>query len=145
MNETALKYEILIVPTDQVLAVWHIVRKMLVKGIEKSSGRWNLEYVLAELVLGRQALWAVREIGTDNVMGSATTGITQYPNKRMLTMHFLGGEGIDEWYPDCIETMLQYGRDSGCSVVETIGREGLWKWYKTSGFEKNGICYEKKL
>ena len=144
MSESLCKYEMFLVPTDQVLNSWHIAREFLVKGVERSSGRWNLEYVLAELVLGRQSLWLTKEVD-GKFVGAATMGICQYPNRRMLTMHFLGGHDFDKWYSEVAETIFEYGRQSGCTAIETIGREGLWKWYKTSGFKKNGVCYELEL
>ena len=144
MKDVTPKYTMFIVPTEQVLSAWHVARELLVKGIGRSSGRWNLEYVLAELVLGRQSLWLVREKDGD-IVGAATLGICQYPNRRMLSMHFLGGKELDKWYSEVAETIFQYGRDSGCTAIETIGREGLWKYYQTSGFKKNGVCYELEL
>jgi hypothetical protein len=145
MSEDDRKYEMFIVPTNEVLSIWHIARELLSKGIDRSSGRWNLEYVLAELVLGKQTLWLVREIILSEIVGAATMQISQYPNRRMLAMHFLGGKDLDKWYSEVAETVFEYGRKAGCTAIETIGREGLWKWYKTSGFKKNGICYELEL
>lgn len=137
-------YEIFMVPADDVLRAWPVARKLLKKGIDRSSGRWNREYVLAELIYGRHTLWLIRDV-KGVIVGAATLQVAQYPNKRMLAMHFLGGKDIDKWYSQISETVFEYGRSCGCTVVETIGREGLWKWYQTSGFKKNGVCYEMEL
>ena len=74
-----------------------------------------------------------------------TTEVTHYPARTMLSMHFLGGEGFDDWYGDMLDSLTRYAKDAGCDGIEGIARFGFWKWLKDDGFNKTSAFYEKDL
>ena len=132
------------IPPDHCRAVWPRVKAHLEPAIEATGGRWKPEYVLAALVLGEQNLWAI--VDEDGVnWGAAVTQIVTYPEKKMLAIHYLGGEEFDEWYPKLLDTLCDYAKRAGCSAIECNARFGFWKWFKNDGFEKTSCFYEKPL
>lgn len=137
------EYGIYLVPTHYCVDVWHEARDFLRPAIDRAGGRWTEEHVLSGLILGQQGLWVVRK--PQEIIGAFTTEIVNYPAKRMLSVHFLGGEAIDEWYPNLSKTLVQYARNGGCAGIEINGRAGFWKWFKDDEFERVAVFYERKV
>lgn len=134
---------IVLIPTNDVRSAWGKVKGLLKPAIDRSSGRWTPEYVLASLVLGEQSLWVA--VHNNRVLGAATSQISQYPEKKNVAIHFLGGTDWDDWYPKLLETISDYGKANGCESIECLARSGFWKWFKQDGFEKTSVFYEKKI
>lgn len=135
-------YTIVLVPAERVREIWKEAKVHLEDAIERSGGRWRPEYVLTALALGEQQLWVVID-SEKTVRGAVTTQIVTYPEKRMLTIHFLGGNKWDEWYDYLFEVMVRYAQDMKCDAIECVARAGFWKWFKRDGFTKNSVFYEK--
>lgn len=138
------KYSYRIIQPGECRAVWPKVKELLLPAILATGGRWEPEYVLAGLVLGEQTLWAyLDEKGVP--VGAATTEIVNYPAKRMLAIHFLGGHDMNEWYRVMSDAFTDFARLSGCAGIECNARFGFWKWFKDDGFIKSSMFYEKVI
>lgn len=138
------KIQISILKPQEVISFWKVVRPYLKPAVDLSNGRWNMEYVLAGLVTGRQNLWvAADEDG--KIMAAATTEVVDYPLKRMLTMHFIGGEDFDLWYTLMLNGMSEFAKSAGCEGIECVARMGFWKWFKEDGFKKESTFYERNV
>ena len=124
--------------------MWKAAKAHLEPAIDASNGRWRPEYVLASLVLNEQTLWLILNENNDCV-GAATTQCINYPEKRMLAIHYLGGDGFDDWYISLLDTLTNYGREQACDAIECNARFGFWKWFKNDGFKKASVFYEKEL
>ena len=133
------------IPYDHARAAWPQVKGHLKSAIEQSNGRWTPEYVLAGLVTGDQTLWAVMNEADGVCVGAATTEITQYPEKRFVAIHFLGGDDFAIWYQDLLGALMEYAEANGCNGIETNARFGFWKFFKHDGFKKISVFYEKEL
>lgn len=119
------------------------MKHLLLPAIERSGGRWTSEYVLAALALGEQTLWVA--ISDNEIVGAATVQITLYPEKKMVAIHFLGGNDFGEWYAEMLESLTKYGQANGCHAIECNARHGFWKFFKEDGFEKASTFYEKVI
>jgi hypothetical protein len=137
-------YAVNLVPTAEIRRYWKHARPHLQAAIDLSDGRWTPEYVLAALVLGEQGLWLVVSDG-GQVVGAITTEGVQYPEKKALALHFMGGDGFDDWYLEMFNAMVKHAQDVGCDVIESNARFGFWKWFKPSGFTKPSVFYELKV
>lgn len=137
-------YTIALVPQERVREAWSKARPHLQSAIDRSHGRWTSDYVLASLVLSEQELWIVID-AKGAVRGAVTTQVVSYPEKKMLAIHFLGGENFDEWYQCLLDVMTKYAKDSDCDAIECVARGGFWKWFQRDGFEKTSVFYEKIL
>jgi hypothetical protein len=124
--------------------MWSQVRDYLKPAVDLSDGRWDLEYVIAGLVTGRQNLWVAAD-AEKKIIAAATTEVVDYPMKRMLTMHFIGGEDFDSWYTLMLEGMSKFAKDAGCAGIECVARGGFWKWFKEDGFSKTSVFYERPV
>lgn len=128
----------------EVMAVWKQVRGYLKPAVDLSNGRWDLEYVIAGLASGRQNLWVAADENR-NIIAAATTEVVDYPLRRMLTMHFIGGEDFDTWYTLMLQGMTQFAKSAGCDGLECVARSGFWKWFKEDGFERTSAFYERPI
>lgn len=139
-----IKYTISLVPTEMVRQAWSKVRPHLKSAIRRSNGRWTPDYVLASLALGEQQLWVVLD-ETGGVHGAVTSQVVSYPEKTVLTIHFLGGNDFASWYKSLLDTLSRYAKDTKCSAIECVARPGFWKWFGQDGFEKTSVFYEKVI
>jgi len=132
------------VPAAYCADCWPAVRGYLQPAVDLAHGRWTLPHILSALVLGQQSLWIIRD-QQDSIVGALTVGVTRYPAKTMLTIHFLGGDGMNDWYDVMSNAMTDYARHRHCEGIECSARGGFWKWFKDDGFEKTAVFYEKKV
>ena len=135
---------IYLIDSDKARGAWPRVRNVLEPAIAASGGRWRPEYVLAALSLGEQELWVIVD-DDGEVRGAAVTQAMNYPEKKMLAIHYLGGEGFDEWFNELSDSLTDYARRTGCDAIECNARAGFWKWFKNDGFERASVFYEKRV
>lgn len=135
--------KITLVPPEHVFQVWPDIRGYLEPAVETSHGRWTLEHLLAVLCNGRSQLWIAFD--DEGIWGALTTEITNYPAKRCLSMHFLGGTEFDRWYSDMLKQISHFGKEMDCDGIEGTARFGFWKFLKQDGFEKCAAFYEKGM
>jgi len=139
-----MSYLVTRIGKEHTVAAWHRVKEHLKPAIKRSKGRWEPEYVLAALATGRQHLWVITDESRE-VVGAITNECIDYPEKRMLMIHFLGGKDMDKWYVDMSDAMTEFAREAGCTGIECIARSGFWKWFQNDGFEKTAVFYEKAI
>ena len=120
-----MKHEVILIPTEHCRTVWKQAKPHLKLAIDRSGGRWKSDYVLAALVLNEQSLWII--INESKLcVGAATTQIIEYPEKRMLAIHYLGGLGISDWYIFLSDALTKHGKELGCDAIECNARFGFW-------------------
>jgi hypothetical protein len=131
-------YRVAQIMPEECASYWRYVKKYLNRAIKRSGGRWKKEYVLAALATRQHSLWIItgdtQIEGRPKILGAVTTQIILYPEKKFLMIHFLGGDGIDDWYYKLSETLTNYAADMQCDGIETISRAGFWKFFKNDGF-----------
>lgn len=137
-------YKITLVPHDRAAHVWMSVYKYLDKAVERSHGRWTMETLFNAVATGRQQLWIVLD-ENDNIDGVATTEIINYPNRKMLAIQYLGGEGLGFWANQILEVFNSWARDNKCKGIEATARKGFWKWLKHDGFDEAYTVFEKRI
>ena len=51
---------------------------------------------------------------------------SNYPGKSgaFLSMHFLGGLSLEQWYPSMLEHVTNHGKNMNCSAIE--GNCSVW-------------------
>jgi hypothetical protein len=132
------------VSPDHIESVWNVAKLLLRKPVGMSNGRWGLDNVFAGLIRADQQLWFVYD-DEDRVVAALTTQIMCYPGKRMAAIHFIGGRGFADWYPNALETITRYAKDYGCDGIECNARHGFWKWFQKDGWVRPSAWYEKSI
>tara|TARA_R110000824_G_scaffold68302_7_gene176823 strand:- start:611 stop:1063 length:453 start_codon:yes stop_codon:yes gene_type:complete len=132
------------IPSDKILMLWEEVSPMLAPAVERSHGRWTMEFLLDALRSGQQHLWIVFE-GDQPIKGVATTEILVYPNRKMLGIQYLGGKDLDTWGFSFLEIIEDFAKAAGCSGIEGTARKGFWKWMKEYDYKDAYTVYEKEI
>lgn len=76
-------------------------------------------------------LWVV-----DDYRAACVTQIVVYPQHKVCLVVALGGEGMDEWFPELMDTVEEWARQVGCRYVEEYGRKGWQKVGSKRGYEQ---------
>jgi len=132
------------IPSDKILMLWEEVSPMLAPAVERSHGRWTMEFLLDALRSGQQQLWIVFE-GEQPIKGVATTEILVYPNRKMLGIQYLVGKDLDTWGFSFLEIIEDFAKAAGCSGIEGTARKGFWKWMKEYDYKDAYTVYEKEI
>ena len=98
-------FEISIVPPEMLSSCWEQCTKYLQKATVRSHGRWTLENLRQKITNNQQHLWISFVPESFTIIGCATTSFVDYPNNRMLSIEFLGGENMESWVWEGIEKM----------------------------------------
>jgi len=122
---------------EDIISVWPKIEKWVSQVHERAEGRFSHASFLKDLFTGEESLWLIEDDG--NLTGFFTIRILQYPHRRLACMKYVGGEGIEKWWLDAIEKVIDYGREFGCDGVENDGRDGFWKFAKQIGFKRRSV------
>jgi len=134
---------IAVVPKEHFNQYWKHVRDYLEPAVERSDGRWDMEHVAAACAAGHYHVMIASD-GRD-IKGVLTMSPVDYPGRRMMALHFLGGEDFDAWYPNMLKELTKYALACGCDGLEGAARDGFWKWFKADGWSKESAYYIKDL
>ena len=115
---------------DQILDNWFSkAERMVARILDRMDTGYEVGDVLLQLQLGRMQLWVV-----DDWEAVAVTEISVWPQYKALTVVFLSGEGMKQWFPELMDTLEAYAGEQGCRYVEAHGRRGWEKVGRTLGY-----------
>jgi hypothetical protein len=135
--------KISIVPPEMVEGKWEEISLHLVSPVQQSGGRFTLEDVFHNIATGNYHLWVAIDETIPEVVAVCVTGFTPYPQKRMLTCHFLGGGRMDEWVEEMDQVLEKWGRQHGAEGIELTGRKGWGRALEPLGWQTTFFITEK--
>lgn len=124
--------EVSLVPPNMLEALWPKLFPHLQKAADYTYGRYGPEDIFDMAATRNAHMWVALE--DDNVVGITVTRFWQYPRKLALDVMFLGGTNWDEWKDDMFDIIQRWARDSKCDVIESSGRPGFAKVFKSRGY-----------
>lgn len=149
-EETSQPVEVRFTPVspDYVGVCWDMAYPLISKACETSNGRFTAESVRDQLESGVQILWIL--YSTDNKMLVAmTTGISEYPGRRLLNIMFCGSDGDGVYWLEhrekIVPGLIEWAKMQGCSGIEVSGREGWEKVLSPYGFKKSYVTLEMEI
>lgn len=129
-----------LVPYEQANAAWPLVEKYMVAAAEYTYGRYTAEDIRVSLLDGQRQLWVALQDGV--IYGAVVTQIMEYPQMRVLVMHFLGGvEGLT-WKAPMLALLQRFARDHNCRTIESTGRSGWARIFRDDGAQTRGVFFE---
>jgi len=114
----------LILP-EHINVFWPKVKDLLKKSVKFTYGRYTLDDIYDVLVSGEYQLWVVYE--KDEFIAALATTITQYPQRKCVCIHFIGGTQLSKWKDKFLFNLRRFARDMKCDGIEATGRPG---WIK---------------
>jgi hypothetical protein len=131
------------VPINAVYAVWSKVVGYMENAAATTDGKYTARDIYEGLENGIYVLWIIVE--NDDIIGALTTRIASYPNRRSMSIDWVGGTKLEELLPMFHPVMAQYAKDNGCSHLEGHGRGGWARKLKSYGWKTDHIVYNMEL
>lgn len=140
-------YMVSAVPPEMLVVTWPKVRGFLQKSADRTYGRYELDDILMTCTDYDATMWVAFDQATMEIVGVVITGFRQYPRKRYLDMHFIGGvPGTGQkWKTPMLDTLRRWAKDNNCDGIESAGRPGWARMFKDQGYELKWHTYELPL
>ena len=143
MNDIIQTTQITPVPLHAVYAVWSKVVGYMEEAAASTNGKYTARDIYEGIENGVYVLWIIVE--NDDIIGALTTRIAIYPNRRSMSIDWLGGTRLEELLPLFHPVMAQYAKDNRCSHLEGHGRGGWARKLKSYGWKTDHIVYNMEL
>jgi hypothetical protein len=124
--------EVSLIPPQLIDGLWPRIFPHLSKASEYTFGRYEPEDILEFVVSGGAHLWVIFD--DQDIVGITVTRFWQYPRKKCLDVMFLGGENWNEWKDIVFDTLQRWASDSDCAAIESSGRVGFARVFKSRGY-----------
>jgi len=135
------------IPKEALDVVWNDVALMIAKAVNTSSGKFHIDDVYQDIKEGNYALWLViDETKKENkVVAGITTRVVKYPNKKSLSMDWIGGSRMVEWMPLVMKTLTAFAKDCDCQLLEGYGRKAWIRVLKKYNWKPDYIAYKMEI
>ena len=143
MNDIIQTTQITPVPLHAVYAVWPKVVGYMEEAAASTNGKYTARDIYEGIENGVYVLWIIVE--NDDIIGTLTTRVAIYPNRRSMSIDWLGGTRLEELLPLFHPVMAQYAKDNRCSHLEGHGRGGWARKLKNYGWKTDHIVYNMEL
>ena len=129
-----------LVPREHIPVVWESIKGFAERCAIYTYGRFTAKDMLEGLLTKDQQLW----IAFDGkaIHGFWVTEVVEYPQIKVLALHFVGGRRFKEWLPDGFPKLQKFAKELGCSKMESYGRPGWEKMWQDHGYKKQFVFYE---
>ena len=117
-----------------------IVEGYLEQAAERSFGRYTADDVLTLVREGHWQMWVAFDGDVFDPDLVFVTSIVQYPSARALQIIACAGRRFLKHFAEADATLRRYGKDQGCDIFETFGREA---WVKVLG--RHGEAYSSAM
>lgn len=118
--------------SDHIDEVWNDVKPFLIKTLERSDDKYDLDYVYKALRNKNMQLWVAFENG--NLISFGISQIKNYPTQKRVVFPFVGGIHMAKWI-GFFEVIKQWAKSNGCITGEIYGRRGWERALKRFGFK----------
>lgn len=128
----------LLVPTEHVHQWWPLVSPFLQPAVDITKGRWSMSALLDMIQDDQASLWICHH-PEHKLEAALVTQVVEYPTgKLMLSVLFLGGEGLPSFLPSVVEKLVSFALYRGASGIELQGRPGWVRSLAPYGVKPNG-------
>ena len=116
-----------------VRRVWGRVEPIIKAREEFLHGFLDTQDIYNFLVGGKMQLWlAVRG---EQIQACMVTEIVNYPKKTVCRAVFIGGEGLNDWYP-LIGEISFWARQNGCDEWESLSHDRIANVLERKGWTR---------
>jgi len=133
---------IVAIPPEQIEDIWIQVSPLLEKALNKNPGDIDLELVRERLESGEYLLMCAIE--NDKILASFAVELVN-EKRKTANIVLCGGERMDDWLDQFMDTIKPLVRDQGCEAITIMGRAGWQRKMKPYGFSETARILEVKL
>lgn len=120
-------------------AVWPHVSHFIQQAIDKTSGNFELDDILALIEEKKAQLFIVKD---DELLSAWVTTIENSPSHKWIRVMWAGGKDMDRWL-HFRESIEQWAKSIGCEKMIVAGRPG-WE-RKLNDYTRTSVILEKVL
>jgi len=134
------------IPGENVPDALPAVIGLLRRGEERSWRRFSIRETLEECIADRMQMWVVWDDDERKVRAVVLTKVLAEPDgRKVLIVHAMVGNGMDQWLPLVVETLKAFGEEQGCYRMKETGRRGLVAPLKALGWRPVQVVMEMRL
>lgn len=131
--------EIMPVPPDRVARLWPLCEKYVADALKWANGLFEPEDIKGFCEKGAMQLWlAIRD---DDVLAAVISEVTIYPRGRIVSVPFIGGKELRQWFRKMLRTVEAWSKEAGCIGMQGGARRG---WGKLAQMEEVGVVLFKR-
>lgn len=123
------------VPAEHILAFWDDCKPFLQRALDKTYGEFTIEDILDNLLEEKEQLHILTK--EDQLVGAAVTEVVDYPRRRALRIHLMGGQLLNGTLEALEDHMVLGAKAIDADHIEWIGRPGWQKVF--SGSDKQTV------
>ena len=113
-------------------------------GNGKSRDEMSVEDIYKRLSEARMQLRLIFDDDRE-IISVLTTEIIEYPRKTVCRIVTLGGQELDLWVEELLNTLEEWALENGCVAMETVCRKGFIKKLERFGYENAYTVLVKEL
>lgn len=134
--------EVSLVPPQYVDTCWGKIQGFVEKAADYTYGRYTADNIYDMVKEGDYQLWIAFN---GQIKGAVVTNIMTYPQRKLLSMQFCGGEELKEWKDPMLSLLRRFAKDTGCDGIESTARPGWAKIFQDDGYSANWVTFELPL
>ncbi len=135
--------EVSAVPTEYIDTCWSQVEGFLEGAAEYTHGRYRVDNIYDRIVEDGYQLWVAIE--GETIIGAVVTSVTNYPQKKVLSMPYCGGVDLHKWKDPMLAILRRFAAQVGCEAIEATARKGWAKIFKDDGYQERWVTFELPL
>ena len=136
--------QVSMVPPQYLDTCWDKIEEFAEKAAKFTYGRYTASNIRDLIADGEHQLWVAFD--EDNkIKGAVVTNICNYPQRKVLSMTYCGGENLVEWKDPMLDLLRRYAKDVGCDGIEAVARKGWAKVFKDDGYKERWVTFELPL
>ena len=110
------------IPAEYVDDVWDVAAPLLAKALAQTYGEFTLDDIRDSILDGERQLHLIGDLQAP--CAAAVTELVQYPRRRAIRIHLLGGELLNGWKQAFEDHLIAGARNAHAEQIEFIGRPG---------------------
>jgi hypothetical protein len=122
------------------LTYWPLVKHEVERALRSNTDRIDMDDIEKALQEKRMQLWAIHD---GEIKCVFVTQIVSYKTCKAVRVIAVTGTDHQEWLKLGFDTLVKWGQENGCSMMEMQGRKGWEKPLKKLGFEEPEILMTK--
>jgi hypothetical protein len=122
------------------LAYWPLVKHEVERAFRSNHDRMDIDDIELALNEKRMQLWAIHD---DEIKCVFVTRIMDYGKCKSVRVISVTGVNHHEWLALGCDTLVRWGKENGCTMLEMQGRRGWENPLKALGFEEPQILMTK--
>lgn len=130
--------DIYAIAPKHVAGIWPAVEKYVADSLEFAQGCFLPSDIKALCERGAMQMWIATK--GDVVLCACISEITNYPQKRVVAVPFIGGKDMRSWFRKMLYTIEAWSKEMGCVGLQGGARRG---WGKLAKMDEVGVVLFK--